>query len=157
MTASKSLILLKGVPLPAPSSIGASATMRANRRTDTQQEVRIRSLLHRLGFRFRKDHAIDLLGVRVRPDIVFSRKKLAVFIDGCFWHNCPDHGRIPKANTEYWRLKLAYNSERDRQSNQALENAGWLVLRIWEHVESSGAVDQIARCMESRLLNRTVS
>jgi len=150
MTISKSLRLLKGVALPIPSSIGASATMRANRRSDTQPEVRIRSLLHRAGFRFRKDHAIQLVGTRVRPDVVFPRTQLAVFIDGCFWHNCPEHGSIPRVNAEYWRLKLAYNAERDRQSSRALESAGWLVLRIWEHVQPSDAVDQIARCLESK-------
>ena len=157
MTIRESLRLLKGVPHPIASSNGASATMRANRRSNTQPEVRIRSLLHRAGFRFRKDHAIKLGSEKVRPDVVFSKKQLAVFIDGCFWHNCPEHGRIPRLNAEYWRLKLAYNSDRDRQSNLALENAGWLVLRIWEHVQPNDAVNQIAKCLDSKSNNRTIS
>lgn len=69
----------------------------------------------------------------MRPDIVFTRKRVAIFVDGCFWHSCPEHGRQPTANTGYWSPKLARNRERDRQNTEALESAGWTVLRVWEH------------------------
>lgn len=82
-------------------------------------------------------------GRRTRPDIVFTRQRLAVFIDGCFWHCCPDHGRSPTTNTGYWSPKLAGNVDRDELQNEALAADGWMVLRIWEHVEIQEAFRQI--------------
>src|SRR5690348_13275007 len=107
--------------------------MTANRRTDTKPEILLRSALHGLGLRFRKDHRIDLDGLRVRPDIVFTRARVAIFVDGCFWHRCPEHGQMPRANRDYWEPKLARNVERDQQVAAALRGAGWTVIRIWEH------------------------
>jgi DNA mismatch endonuclease (patch repair protein) len=108
--------------------------MQAIRRRDTKPEVALRSALHRAGYRFRVDHRIDLGdGRRVRPDIVFTRPRLAVFVDGCFWHSCPDHGRQPTANAGYWSPKLERNRERDSLNTAALQDAGWSVLRVWEH------------------------
>lgn len=103
--------------------------MRANPRRDTKPEIALRSLLHRRGLRFRKDLPIRLPERTVRPDIVFTRQHLAVFVDGCFWHCCPIHGTRPKANTGYWRPKLERNVERDRIVNEQLRSAGWAVLR----------------------------
>ena len=108
--------------------------MRANRRVDTAPELALRSELHRLGLRFRKDLLLKLGAGRVRPDIVFTRSKVAVFVDGCFWHLCPEHGQIPKANRAYWEPKLVRNVERDRRNDATLIEDGWRVLRFFEHV-----------------------
>jgi DNA mismatch endonuclease (patch repair protein) len=89
--------------------------MEANRRRDTAPEVRLRSLLHRAGLRFRCDHPIRIDGRIVRVDIVFTRRRLAVFVDGCFWHGCAEHGQIPQANRDYWAAKLTRNAQRDRE------------------------------------------
>jgi DNA mismatch endonuclease (patch repair protein) len=107
--------------------------MRRNPRTGTRPEAIVRSELHRRGLRFRKDHPLRLAKRIVRPDIVFTRAKLAVFIDGCFWHVCPIHGNQPRANTDYWRGKLAINIARDRTVDEELTTSGWGVLRAWEH------------------------
>lgn len=107
--------------------------MAAIRRRDTKPEVAARSALHRRGYRFRKDYAIRLNGKLVRPDIAFTRQRVAVFIDGCFWHCCPEHGRQPGVNGEYWSPKLAGNVERDQRQTAALQTNGWTVLRFWEH------------------------
>ncbi len=118
---------------PHPLNPGRSANMRANRRTDTKPEMALRRALHRQGFRYRKDYRIDLDGTRVRPDIAFTARRVAVFVDGCFWHVCPEHGTKPANNTWYWGPKLARNVERDRAADAALAAAGWQVVRIWEH------------------------
>lgn len=107
--------------------------MAAIRRANTRPEVELRSVLHRLGMRFRKDLLICAGSTRARPDIVFTRRKLAVFVDGCFWHGCPKHSRIPVNNGDYWAPKLQGNIARDRQQAEALRNDGWAVLRVWEH------------------------
>src|ERR1700730_15837859 len=107
--------------------------MRANRRTDTKPELALRHALHRLGYRYRKDYRLDLDGGRrVRPDIAFTARKVAVFVDGCFWHACPEHGSKPRANEWYWGPKLIKNVERDRINDAALILAGWTVGRPWE-------------------------
>lgn len=137
----------KRVRYPACRDEGRSRNMRANRRVNSKPEVALRSRLHRLGYRFRKDLRIDLDSVRVRPDIVFTRKKIAIFVDGCFWHVCPIHGRYPKVNQWYWVPKLRRNVERDRAADSALTDAGWTVVRIWEHELPDDAV----RRVESRL------
>jgi DNA mismatch endonuclease (patch repair protein) len=123
--------------------------MRANRRTDTTPELALRSELHRRGLRFRKDLLLRLEGGRVRPDIVFTRAKLAIFIDGCFWHSCPDHGKVPKANRGYWQPKLARNVERDRLNDTILEQEGWTVLRFYEHVPAGRAADLVEEKVRS--------
>ena len=125
---------------PSPSSAAASATMRANRRRDTTPERILRSTLHRLGFRFRVDHLFEVGGRRVRPDVVFTRRRVAVFVDGCFWHSCPEHGQQPTANAHYWKLKLQRNVERDQTDTEALERGGWTVVRVWEHESAQEAV-----------------
>jgi DNA mismatch endonuclease (patch repair protein) len=107
--------------------------MRSNRRTDTRPELTLRSLLHRAGLRFRKDYRVDLAARRVRVDIAFPRQRLAIFIDGCFWHRCPEHATDPVINGGFWSQKLSRNVERDRQVDAALRGAGWTVLRFWEH------------------------
>jgi DNA mismatch endonuclease (patch repair protein) len=118
--------------------------MRANRRTDTKPELALRHALHRLGYRYRKDYRLDLDGGRrVRPDIAFTARKVAVFVDGCFWHACPEHGSKPRANEWYWGPKLIKNVERDRVNDAALILAGWTVVRLWEHVPLDEAVGTV--------------
>lgn len=116
--------------------------MRANRSRDTKPERRIRSLLHRRGLRFRVDVS-PLPGVRRRADIVFSRARVAVFVDGCFWHGCPEHATWPKANAKFWREKIEANRARDLDTNRKFEEAGWTVIRVWEHEEPRDAAARI--------------
>jgi DNA mismatch endonuclease, patch repair protein len=133
---------------PHPSSEGRSANMRANRRTDTKPELALRRALHRLGYRYRKDYRLDLDGgKRVRPDIAFTARKVAVFVDGCFWHACPQHGSKPRANEWYWGPKLLKNVERDRGNDTALMLAGWTVVRLWEHVPVADAVATVVTAL----------
>jgi DNA mismatch endonuclease (patch repair protein) len=127
-------------PYPFPTSAGVTANMKANRRTDTKPELALRAALHALGYRYRKDFRLDLPLRRVRPDVAFTRRKVAVFIDGCFWHACPEHGSKPKSNQWYWSPKLAKNVERDRAADEALAQAGWTVVRLWEHTPLEDAV-----------------
>lgn len=127
--------------------------MRANRRRDTEPERRVRSLLHADGLRFRVDLPVRLNGSRpIRPDIVFTRTRLAIFIDGCFWHGCPVHGQRPNVrNSYYWAPKIAGNIERGRRHTEALADAGWLVFRFWEHEPPVAAAGRIRRAHLDRL------
>jgi DNA mismatch endonuclease (patch repair protein) len=118
--------------------------MQGNRRTDTSPERLVRSQLHRQGLRFRKDLVLKVDGVRIRTDIVFPTERVAVFIDGCFWHECPEHGRPPRANPAYWKAKLARNVERDARNTALLCGAGWTVLRHWEHESPDDVARSIA-------------
>lgn len=118
---------------PFPSSPAATATMKANRRVDTRPEALLRSALHRRGLRFRKDVYLRVGGVRTKADIVFRPRRIAVYLDGCFWHSCPEHGQLPRANRTYWKPKLERNVRRDEEVTRALEADGWTVIRIWEH------------------------
>jgi DNA mismatch endonuclease (patch repair protein) len=131
-------------PVPKSTSPGVARSMRGNRRRDTTPERLLRSALHARGYRFRVDLPVDVgPGRRPRPDIVFTRRKLAVFVDGCFWHCCPQHGRPPLTNTGYWGPKLQGNMERDSRDTQRLRAAGWDVLRLWEHVGVEDAVNAV--------------
>lgn len=121
------------------STPGVRRSMLSNRRRDTAPELQVRRLLHAAGFRYRVDYAP--LGGRLRADIVFTRLRIAVFIDGCFWHGCPQHATLPKTNSDYWLPKLERNIERDRAADALLREAGWRVLRYWEH-ESAAEVAQ---------------
>jgi DNA mismatch endonuclease (patch repair protein) len=132
------------VPYPEPTSAAATKIGKANRRVGSKCEVALRSALHRQGLRFRKDMLLRVGGVRVHPDVVFTRSKIAVFVDGCFWHGCPDHRTMPKTNTSYWGPKLAANEARDRRVDTALAEEGWTVIRIWEHEDPVAAAALIA-------------
>ncbi|MEV0245839.1 very short patch repair endonuclease [Nocardia sp. NPDC050712] len=122
--------------------------MRSIRRTDTKPEVILRKALHRLGFRYRKDFRLDLGAMKVRPDVVFTARKVAVFVDGCFWHVCPEHGRLPAVNESYWSPKLRRNVERDRAADAALVEAGWQVVRLWEHESLDSAVAAVTQALK---------
>lgn len=130
---------------PAPGPSLRSANMRANQRRDTGPERRVRSLLHASGLRFRVDLPVRVGTARpIRPDIVFTRLRLAIFLDGCFWHGCPEHGRrVGGSNTHYWGPKIARNRERDAQQEELLAAAGWTVLRFLEHEEPGGVAAAI--------------
>ncbi|MEU4811014.1 very short patch repair endonuclease [Nocardia fluminea] len=137
---------------PAPISAARSRNMRAIRRVDTKFEVALRSALHRRGYRFRKDYRVVVGPVRTRPDIVFTARKVAVFVDGCFWHSCPEHGRQPAVNDWYWGPKLRRTVERDRSANRELATGGWRVVRIWEHESLDAAVAAVVQALRR---NRT--
>jgi DNA mismatch endonuclease, patch repair protein len=127
---------------PPASSADALRRMTSQRQRDTKGELELRSLLHRRGLRFRV-HAL-LPGLRRRSDIVFTRARVAVFVDGCFWHGCPEHGSWPKQNADWWREKIEANQRRDRDTDARLKAAGWTVVRVWEHDDPTRAADRIA-------------
>lgn len=128
---------------PVSSSAAVSRRMSRQRRADTGAEMDLRRLLHQRGFRYRIG-----LPVPGRPrrtiDIAFTRTRLAVFVDGCFWHSCPTHGTSPAANAAWWNSKLRRNVERDRDTDAALVVAGWSVLRVWEHDDPQQAAVTVA-------------
>ena len=117
-------------------------SMLGNRSRDTHPELLVRRALHARGMRFRVDLRPDST-LRTRADIVFTRRRIAVYIDGCFWHGCPLHGTTPKSNVDYWTPKLARNIERDAESTLALEALGWTVLRFWAHEPVDAVVARI--------------
>ena len=119
-----------------------SARMRAQRRRDTAPELALRRELHRRGVRYFVDRA-PMKGVRRRADLVFPRRKVAVYVDGCFWHSCPQHATFPKNNAQWWAEKLAGNVTRDRNTDSTLTDAGWTVVRIWEHENPVVAADRV--------------
>lgn len=126
---------------PAASSDVIRTRMRNTKRRDTKPELALRSALHGLGLRFQVDRAIN--GNRRKTDVVFPSERVAVYVDGCFWHACPDHGTMPKANQQFWIDKLATNKARDIATTEALTAEGWLVLRFWEHDDAVGAAHTI--------------
>lgn len=132
------------------SSPATRTSMLGNRRTNTKPEVALRSALHAAGLRFRKDYRLDLDGVRFRPDVVFTRAKVAVFVDGCFWHSCPIHGTQPSRNSDYWTPKLRRNVERDRQQDATLAASDWVVVRIWEHEPIKEAAERVTAAVVTR-------
>lgn len=137
------------IPYPHPTNAAVSAVMRGNRKRGTRPELRLASTLDGRGHTYEPHLRLDVTGLRVRPDLVFPASRLAVFVDGCFWHCCPTHGTRPRSNIEYWTAKLARNVERDHRVDQALADDGWKVLRIWEHLPAEDA----AKLVESALLD----
>lgn len=131
---------------PEPLDEHVRRRMQRQRRRDTALEVGVRSRLHALGYRFRVDYRPDA-SLRTRGDIVFTRRKVVVFIDGCFWHGCPWHATEPKNNAQWWREKLAANVARDRRADQLLRDLGWAVIRVWEHEPLESAVASIVRVL----------
>lgn len=125
------------------SSAAARAVMRGNKGQDTKPEMKVRSALHRRGLRFRV-HARPLADLRRTADVVFRPARVAVFVDGCFWHGCPEHGTQPSSNRAYWSPKIARNRERDRETDALLRDAGWFPVRVWEHEDVGDAVERIA-------------
>lgn len=130
------------------STPASRAVMQANRRRDTSPEMAVRRLAHAEGLRYRVD-AKPLPQLNRRADLVFTRAKVAVFIDGCYWHGCPLHGTAAQSNADYWRTKIARNRERDAETNQRLGDAGWLVVRAWEHDDPTSVVTRIINAVRS--------
>ena len=124
-------------------------TMLANRSRDTSPELRVRSLVHRRGLRYRVAQR-PISGVRRTADLVFRPTRVAVFVDGCYWHGCPEHYVEPKTNAEYWREKIGANGRRDRQTDDLLTAAGWLVLRFWEHEPPERVAQAIVEAVTRR-------
>lgn len=122
--------------------------MRSNKRKNTTPELQLRKLLHARGLRYRVDFPPDPESRRRRADIVFTKVKLAVFIDGCFWHGCPIHATVPVTNRSFWEPKLRRNKERDTETNEHLERLGWTVIRVWEHEIPENAASLIAATIE---------
>ncbi|GAB2464555.1 very short patch repair endonuclease [Xylanimonas ulmi] len=116
--------------------------MRGNRSRDTQPELAVRRALHARGYRYRVDIRPEPT-LRRTADLVFTRARVVVLIDGCFWHGCPDHCRIPATHTDYWQAKIAGNMRRDAETTAALEARGWSVVRIWEHEDPQDAADRV--------------
>lgn len=150
MSSDRFVVLSGGerVPYPEPTTEAATRVGKGNRRTGTKPEQLLRAELHRRGRRFRKDLLIRAGGLRTHADIAFTRQRLAVFVDGCFWHGCPEHGSSPKSNTSYWGPKLRANVERDRRVDEALRAHGWAVLRTWEHEATDSAADLVERALD---------
>lgn len=123
--------------------------MQAIKARDTKPERLVRQLLHARGLRYRVA-ARPLAELRRTADIVFRPTHVAVFIDGCYWHGCPEHYVSPRTNVGYWSEKVARNIARDRDTDRRLTDAGWLVLRFWEHEPSGVCADKIAAAVLSR-------
>ncbi|WP_165771397.1 DNA mismatch endonuclease Vsr [Clavibacter tessellarius] len=136
-------------PLPVSwaSSDASRRVMRSNRRRDTAPELAVRRILHAEGMRYRIDSRV-VRETRSRADIAFTRQRIAVFIDGCFWHSCPEHLHLPKANADYWIPKLTRNVERDAEVTAVLRGLGWTVLRFWEHEPAPEVADRIIAAVE---------
>lgn len=141
--------MLFGAPRPLSKQSWASSeatriTMRGNRRRDTTPELAVTRLLHAEGLRYRIDYQ-PVPTLRRRADVVFTKRRLAVFIDGCYWHRCPDHGSSPSTNEEYWSAKLDANRRRDNDTTTRLTEAGWEVARYWEHESPTDVATDIVR------------
>jgi DNA mismatch endonuclease, patch repair protein len=131
---------------PAPLNQAVSAHMQRMPRSSTGPEILLRRELHRRGLRFRVNHP-RLPG---RPDIAFTGARVAVFIDGCFWHACPQHGVMPKNNREWWQDKLTRNVERDREKDEQLDKLAWVAVHIWEHENPIQAADVVEKLWRDR-------
>jgi DNA mismatch endonuclease (patch repair protein) len=138
----------KGVP--AASSPEALHRMQSTRRRDTAAEVALRKVLHRLGLRYRIDRK-PLPDLRRKADVLFRKAKVAVYVDGCFWHGCPLHATWPRQNARFWRDKIETNRRRDADTDHHLLAAGWAPLRVWEHEEPQEAARRIALVVRARL------
>ncbi|MFL6138684.1 MAG: very short patch repair endonuclease [Frankiaceae bacterium] len=132
---------------PGASSPAVRKRMQATRRRDTRPEIAVRSALHRRGLRFNVDACVEPLSRRRRVDVVFPRRKVALFVDGCFFHRCPVHGTEPAANSHYWGPKLDRNVARDRETDELLAAAGWRVLRFWEHEDPEDVAERVTHLL----------
>lgn len=132
-----------------PSSPDVSARMSRQASRDTAPEVAVRKLLHASGYRYRLNERVPHMSRRT-IDIAFTRAKVAVFLDGCFWHGCPEHATQPKSNAEWWRQKLDRNMARDVETTAHLVAEGWTVLRFWEHQSPVQVAERVAEVVDRR-------
>lgn len=138
---------------PKASSIAALNRLKAAKPRDTAPEKALRNELHKRGLRYRVD-VRPIINLNRRADIVFRSTKVAVFVDGCFWHGCPIHGTQAKANADFWKTKIERNQERDAETNQLLRKAGWKVIRVWEHENPQKASVKIQKIILKRLSSK---
>lgn len=131
------------------TTASTSSRMSRQRSKDTNIELRLRKVLHAMGLRYRV-HRRPLSGYRRTADIVFGPARVAVFVDGCFWHGCPEHGTMPKANAAFWSEKIRRNTERDEDTRRALDESGWLAMQVWEHADPVEAATAIAAVVAAR-------
>ena len=130
------------------------ARMRKQRSRGTGPEVELRRSLRRLSMGYRV-HARPVPNVRRVADVVFLRARVAVFVDGCFWHGCPEHGTWPISNSEFWRSKILRNRERDRETEAMLTKVGWVAVRVWEHEDPDRAALTIRDAVHRRVRTET--
>ncbi|MFC8618971.1 very short patch repair endonuclease [Micromonospora purpureochromogenes] len=123
--------------------------MRANRGRDTRPELALRRAVHRLGLRYRVSYR-PLPQLRRTADLVFTRQRVAVFLDGCYWHGCPDHHRPARTNDAFWRDKISANRDRDAETDRLLIEAGWVVVRVWEHEDGAAAAERVRAAVAAR-------
>lgn len=133
----------------APSTPEASFRMQRVRQKNTSAESALRRELHACGLRYRI-HVPVLTKSRRVADIAFSGLRIVVFVDGCFWHGCPEHGTWPKQNAEFWRAKILANQVRDRDTDARLRADGWKVVRVWAHEAPHVAASRIAKMVRAR-------
>ncbi|WP_327374221.1 very short patch repair endonuclease [Thermomonospora echinospora] len=131
------------------SSPAVRAVMRGNKSRDTRPEKALRSAVHALGLRYRVGMR-PLPEIRRTADLVFTRAKVAVFLDGCYWHGCPEHYRPSKQNKEFWEKKIGGNRARDAETDRLLREAGWETVRVWEHEDPLESAAKIARVVRDR-------
>ncbi|WP_223184365.1 very short patch repair endonuclease [Streptomyces sp. CBMA152] len=137
-------------PVSWASTPGTRRSMQSNKGRDTKPELALRHAVHALGLRYRVAYR-PIPSVRRTADLVFTKARLAVFLDGCFWHGCPSHHTVSKTNADYWSAKVETNRKRDRQTDRLLEEAGWTVLRIWEHEDPTAAAARVRDLYRGRL------
>ena len=130
------------------SSEATRAVMRANRRRDTSPEMAVRRAVHALGLRYRVD-ARPLPSLNRRADLVFAGARVAVFVDGCYWHGCPLHGTTAKTNASYWGPKIGGNVQRDLETDRLLAEAGWQSIRVWEHEDPISVAARVERAVRT--------
>lgn len=131
------------------SSPRSRRVMLGNRSRDTKPEMAVRRACHARGLRYRVD-ARPLSELRRRADLVFPAQRVAVFVDGCYWHGCPEHYVASKSNADYWSVKIARNRERDADTDATLLAAGWQVVRAWQHEDPRSVADAVAAVVRSR-------
>jgi DNA mismatch endonuclease (patch repair protein) len=134
---------------PWASSAAARKVMQGNRGRDTVAELAIRRLVHARGLRYRVS-ARPEGDLRRTADLLFTRARVAVFIDGCYWHGCSEHFNLPVTNVDYWETKVGRNRSRDIETTAVLEERGWLVLRFWEHEVPTDVADVIETAVNER-------
>lgn len=134
---------------PRPSDESTALRMQKQRQKDTVCELALRSLLHARGLRYRVDCRAEP-SVPRKADIVIRPAKIAVFVDGCFWHRCPLHWKPPNRHSSWWTKKVEENARRDRETTVLLKHAGWHVIRVWEHEDPRVAADEILRAVALR-------
>ncbi len=137
-------------PAPVASSAAVAGIMRRTGRRDTAPELALRRELHRRGLRYLVDATPPGTNRRRRADLVFRGARVAVFVDGCFWHSCPVHVHRPRANAAWWQVKLGSITARDRDTDARLTQAGWHVVRVWEHEDVVAAADRVHGVVHAR-------